>query len=438
VRSLSFVPWVLWLAVGSAARAQSYRIDDGERFVRADASGETSLRTLEGREAGTLRGWCAHLAGTAFVAADGGLFLASRESNVLDRIDLEGLPPPGRPVGVAPVDDERIWLLTSEALCAVGTRQFIWRRVDLGFDAPAEPFTALAVEPDGALRLFTSTGSRRFEPAQDPPPRVRVVRIDGEPYDARAVLAKRSGNALRVELELSDGAEARWRNADRFRWLEFGDEASIAAQLPGRQNLRVVAFDDELRRSAPVSIALDVAYPEKLDPRRLVVLAGVVAALTIGGAVALSLLRRERPKRLAQAAGLAVLTLCLGAQLVAAVFPHAKGWPFLGFSMYTKTSAKDAVSYRQEFFGVRADGARLPLSPPGGSYGKYEAERALQRFVHDEDDARESFLTRWNQEHPAQPLVGLLGLCQRRRLRPEGPIDAPALVFFDTTPKGLE
>jgi hypothetical protein len=192
----------------------------------------------------------------------------------------------------------------------------------------------------------------------------------------------------------------------------------------------VIAFDSSLRRSAPLELEVDVGYPESLDPRRLAAGAAVglslAAALTLRGA-----LRRRRSWRSAWKGLLSVaLAACVLLQLVAAAVPHSKGWPFVGFTMYTNVSRRDSIAYRHEFLGVRGDGSRRPLAPPGAKFGKYETERALQPFLHDEDGVRERFLAEWNASHPEDPLIGLVDVCRRRRMRPEGAVEVPPLVML--------
>jgi hypothetical protein len=413
-----------------------YVVAGEARVVRRSRGVETELRCLEGRETGAIAALARHPHGTVWVAAERGLFVAADGCDVLDRVDLEGGEPPGTPVGVACADPERVWLLTSEALCAVETRQLFWSVVE-SEGLPPPPYSALDVKRDGALEIVHAAGRDRFEPGRSSrAPQEPRLRIAGREIRGGDVIELAYGEPLRLEIAPGRGERWMWRDAARFRWKPFDvnvretGEAEIPMVRPGRHSLRAVAFDSQLRRSAPLAIEVDVAYPDSLDPRRLA--AGALLGLSLAAGLTLrSALRRRRSWREAWKALLSVaLAACVALQLAAAAFPHAKGWPFIGFTMYTSVSRRDDVAYRHELSGVRPDGSRRPLAPPGAKFGKFETERALQPFLHDEDGVRERFLAEWNAAHPEDPLAGLVDLCRRRRMRPEGAVEVPPIVML--------
>ncbi len=398
--------------------------------MRVEGGRASELRSLPGREPGRAHALVRDAAGTVYVAAQGGLFMAADDCDVLDRVDFDGgTPPPGEPVGVAVADSERIWLLTSSALYAVETRQFLWSELDV--ELPAPPYSALTARADGRIEVAHSGGAHVVALDALERPRLGEVRAVGRTPRADGAIALGFGESLEIAFEPAEGVRWMWRDATRFRWLPLeGAPARIEFARPGRQSVRVIAFDRALRRSPPVAFEVDVAYPETLEAKTLALLLGMPALAVMGGAVLLAW-RRHRSLRATWKSFLGAALFCMVAlQLTAAAIPHSKGWPFIGFSMYTRLSFRDSLSYRHEFVGLAPSGSWRPLAPPGGAYGKYENERALQPFIHDADGRRARFLAEWNAAHPNARLLGIADICRRRRMTPDGPVDIPRQVMF--------
>jgi hypothetical protein len=412
-----------------ARPSAAYAIASNGAVVRLDGEALVPLRALPGREPGRARALASDAAGTLYVAAAGGVFIAAPDCDVLDRVDFDGAAPRGEPVGVAVADSERLWLLTSTQLYAVETRQFLCSELDVGLPAP--PYSALIERGSGRFEIAHAGGAHVVELGELPAIAWGEARALNPRRRADGVIELEFGAPLELALEARDDLRWMWRDATRFRWLPLeGERARIEFTRPGRQSVHVIAFDRALRRSPQRVFEVDVAYPEALETDALALLVGIpaLAVIAVGAALAW---RRDRSVRALWKGFLGAALFCVVAlQLCAAAVPHSKGWPFLGFSMYTRLSFRDSLSYRHEFLGLAPDGSWHPLAPPGGAYGKYENERALQPFIHDTDGRRARFLAEWNAAHPSARLIGIADLCRRRRMTPAGPVDVPRQVMF--------
>ncbi len=417
-----------------AAQIESaWRIDDGAVF-HLGPDGPRALRALPGRAPGLARQLTVDASGTAYVAAQGGLFIAAPDCDVLDRVDFDFGEPPGAPVGVAVAGPNRVWLLTETALCAVETRQFLWSTLDSALPSP--PLRSLHKRSDGQYEIEGSTGVVVLDldrASPEPWPTARVVGRAPREDGAHALELREP-----LELDLPDAHRLRWmwREAGRFRWLPL-DEASPRLEFtrPGRQAVCVVAFDAALRRSDEQRLEVDVAYPPSLDRSALALGIGAPALAFIALSVWLAWRRARTPSAAWRGFLSAAIAIVLTLQLAAAVFPHSKGWPFVGFTMYTRVSERDSLSYRHEFIGLAPNGKWRLLTPPGGAFGKYENERALQPFIHDDSRRSARFLDEWNRARPSERLVGVADLCRRRRMTPDGPVEVPRLVMFAHPPE---
>lgn len=418
----------------ASERSASVELDARGVVVRRSEDGAHPLRALAGREPGEVVDLVRDETGAAYVAAHNGLFLASPDCEVLDRVDFDFGEPPGVPIAVAIAGEQRIWLLTDRALCAVETRQFLWSELQLPSLEP--PLRSLRKLDNGPYEIESSAGVAQVDLdglGVAHWPSARVLNGELRPDGVRALAF---GEKLTLELSTVAGVRWMWREAGRFRWLPLdGKPAHIDLPRPGRQAVSVVALDSTLRASPEQRIELDVAFPPTLSKQALV--GGIAAPLLAFVLLAATLARRrERTLRAGWRGLLSALLGCLlGLQLLAALFPHSKGWPFVGFTMYTRVSERDSLSYRHEFLGLTPDGRWRALTPPGGAFGKYETERALQPFIHDADGRRERFLREWNASRPAERLVGIADLCRRRRLTPDGPVDVPRIVMFAHPPE---
>lgn len=408
---------------------------EGGRLVRLRGGVRETLGcTLEGGP-GAVRALAHHPAGTTFVAAERGLFRVSPEVDHLDPVEFAGGEPPGAPVGLHYDGDGRLWMATEQGFGCLDTLQFFGRSIGPGDGLPPGPFLDLAAEPDGALLLRAAGGVYRYRPGRGPPPAARVPAVDGRPRgdSGEAVeVAPDGAFELALEGEALGGASFRYRLRRHHLWRPLDAPLGRVAHLePGRHEVLVAAYDRDLVRSEPVSLAVRVPYPRQFD-ERLLVPAAAGAAL---GVLVLFVLRARRrvragaPARAEYARGVvgAGLFTVLGLQLLTALVPHARSWPFVGFAMYTEKYRAGDCTYKQTLYAIRRDGTRYEFRPHDAGYGQYVFKRALAPLVHGDDAARQAFLDEFNTRNV--PVRGFLIQDERHRLTPGGPVPVAATVM---------
>lgn len=400
--------------------------------VRVDAyavvAGE--LR-LEGRripptvvDPGTVRALARHPAGPLLVAAERGLFTTAPGFDALDPLELPA-PLEGALVGVVADEPERLWVATERVFACVEGRQRFARCFGPDDGAPPGPYRALARDRSGALLLATDDGVWAYLPDRGPPPDLRVRAAGGVSPDAQVVVPAAAGAAvpLEVEARARGGATLRWRPRYHHLWRELDPDApAIEGLEPGAHELVVTAWDRDLRRSPDVPLRVDVAYPPALRTRRLVPLALAGAAAVLAG----FLLRARRHgggrEALARALVSAVVAVALGLQLLVALVPHARSWPFVGFTMYTERYDEHDVTYKQELYVLAPDGARFQLEPFDSGFGLYEFRRFLAPAIQGDAATREELLRAFEERHGLPGLLGFDVLDERYRLTRDGPV----------------
>jgi hypothetical protein len=195
-----------------------YRIEQSARVVRVSRGKTTELHCLVGRETGRIAALVRHPTGTTFVAAQNGLFLASDDYDVLDRIDFNAGPPPGTPLGIANADDQRLFLLTSEALCAVEVRQFLWSALAQDSGLPPAPYSRLVVLNDGSFDIHHAAGVHRFVPDEAPVAMPAGVLVGGRELQSDQSYRGAPGAQLRAGRIRASGAQiAGDAGFERFR-----------------------------------------------------------------------------------------------------------------------------------------------------------------------------------------------------------------------------
>ncbi|NRA98099.1 MAG: hypothetical protein HRU14_18035, partial [Planctomycetes bacterium] len=316
----------------------------GDHVIRLADEGEKVLRELPGRPTGRIRQFEPDPHGGTFVAAEHGIFLVHPSVDTIDRIDLGDGAPKGSPVGIVLDDERRLWIATDRAFGVVNTGFFYGRSGDYP-ELPGPPYTGLRLHPEGGLEVLTAAGGFRYVPDQGLPPRINGVTVDGNEWSGKA-LARTWPIAVDVNTSATGAGEAtlRWVTDGHHNWLPLpGRGLTIAGLNPGDRTVELVALDRDLRRSTPVVIELRCAYPWWLRPAVLLGGSGAFAVLVLGGFLMLA--RRSGGGRANYGRALVstfILTW-LVLQLVAGLFPHARGWPFCGFSMYTEKSRENDI-----------------------------------------------------------------------------------------------
>lgn len=414
----------------------------GTDLVRTSDEGEITLRELPDRPTGPVHALARDPHGGTFVAAEHGLFLAHPSVDTIDRLDLKEGVPPGAPVGIVLDRDRRLWVATRTHFGVLHTGFFYGRTHTKADGLPDGPYTGLRAHQGGGLVLALESGAVwRYQPDQGQAPTVTDVTIDGRPYDGAATLARTW--PVRVELRGqgsgTGGATLRWVTDAHHNWhalpgsgREIGDEMN-----PGKRTIHVVAFDRDLRRSAESVIPISVAYPTWLRPAYL--LGGVILAVAV---TLVWLLRRARRAgggrvRYTRASLTTVILWWLILQIAAGVFPHARGWPFCGFSMYTGTTKENAISGPVMLVRTDARGREHPASLKRFDLVVDTHWQILRPFMNGDEAFKRRMLDRYNayvpkkgpKPPPSHDAHALRVVHKRTRLTREGKIPVAPLVM---------
>jgi hypothetical protein len=403
----------------------------GDRLVRIADGRETTLAELPGRPTGAIRDLVDDPWGGTFVAAEHGIFLAHPAVVTVDRCDLADGAPPGSPVGIVLDRQRRLWIATTTSFGVVETVSFYGRTQGPEDGLPAPPYTGLARHPEGGLVLLTAAGAWRYTPELGPPPEITGVTVDGVAWSGRELAP-----SWPVSLDVSaagrgaGGASLRYVVDGSHNWLPLpASGAEVAGMNPGRRRIDLVALDRDLRRSATVSIPLTVTYPAWLRPAYLL---AAVAALTVAVfATVLGGARRAGGGRLryGRAAISAGLLVWAALQLVAALFPHARGWPFCGFSMYTATRSENQVRGTLRLVRLADDGRGLYTDFRRFGLPVNKESQIIGPFLAGDDDDRRALLERYEPARGRRNTAALLVVQERERLTREGKVRVPPLVM---------
>lgn len=428
------------LPAGPPARSLSVRESDGsvleargDRLVRRRAGRETELRSTAPGGTGPIRAFAPDPTGVTWIAAGEGIFLASPETGVADPLELKKGAPPGRPVGLHLDRKRRLWIATDTSFGVIDAGTLEGRTFTPADGLPASPPRGLAAAADGSLLLITADGAYRYRPDTGSRPTVSITTVNGRPHaPGRPVTFEYPGS---LTLTLSGtglgGPAFRILPSERGRYKIGSLEGSTAVLEridPGRRVVEVVAVDRDLNVSAPAAVTVDVSWPFFLRPP-FVAATGLAAAAAVL-AVFLLAARRSGGGRpaYARAAVSAFLAPVLGLQILAGLVPHARGWPFVGFSMYTRTSGEGRVVGYRILEALGRDGSARPVN----TWGIFAAH--LSQVVHPLLTGRSQgagHLVRiYNERSGRPPIVGFRLRAYRHRLTADGPVRIAPLTVY--------
>jgi hypothetical protein len=387
-------------------RRSTLEIRDG-RLHRRSGPRERELRTSRGEDAGEVLALAPDPCGQVFAVAERGLYLAARGVDVIDRVEPADGAPRGVPTSAVVDERRRVWIATSEGFGPIDPAFFFGRAFGPDDGLPSGGPYEVARDAAGAGILVRAGGrTLRYRPDEGPPPRLERVAVNGRELSAagRARVEVAFGSAVTVTGEGTGrgGATLRLRLDGGHVWHPV-ETAAIEGLGPGRHELAVVAIDRDLRRSEPLVFALDVAYPVFLSGPFI---AGVGAAVAVALFAWFLRLARRSGERLP--AGRAVsrallstgIALVLGLQLLAGSIPHARGWPFVGFSMYTEYYGENDVVYEPAMVWLDATGATRPMFLRRRWHGVRDAVAAGGGRARDRRRARARKPRRRGPRHP--------------------------------------
>jgi hypothetical protein len=402
----------------------------GARLVRTRAARTSEIGCTDPAGPGEISDLALDPAGNTFVAAERGLFLLGLDVDALDPVGLGEGAPRGRPTSVFVDAERRVWIGTEEAFGVVEPSFFWGRTIGAGDGLDRAGPYRVAAGARGEIVLETSGGLLRYRPDAEPGPALATLALDDRPCPAGATfhLAYGSPPRLAATGSANGGATFRWRVDRHHIWRSLAEDRVDPALAPGSHVLEVVAIDRDLDRSLARSVTLDVAAPRGYDPRILAG-GGALLALALAGIGILRAVRRGgRRAWLRGALGGAIATALLG-QIVAGLVPHAKAWPFVGFSMYTETHAEGGITYDEGLVGIDAHGNRRWIDELSLGMDSDNRWQVLGSILAGGASVASGWLERYNRIHPEAPLKGLQVTARRRRLTRDGPVPIAPLVF---------
>ena len=418
------------LSVQTPNRAEYSAHEEGVRRRIADEEIALDSTTPDGT--GAVHALGVHVAGTVFVAAENGLFRTSDDVDHLDPVEFYEGVPAGVPVGVVPRGETRVWVATRSEFGCIDSRQFFGRTFSEEDGVPAGPYLGLVDDQMGGLLLQTQHGTFRYEPARGDRPTVRVLSLNGREFIPEQRVDVDAAGSIQLELdgEALGGASYRYRSLHHHLWypLDVADP-KITGLEPGPHSILITAWDRNLRRSVPVQVDVDVAYPKVFDKRVLVPIAVSAGLLVLGAWVLLAVRSGGGTLRLYKAFVSAFVFCAVGLQILSGLVPHARSWPFVGFTMYTERYVENSVTYKQVLYGVERNGELHHVQPYNAGYGLLEFRRTLAPVIHGTRPERAGFLDSLNGRFPGRPFKGFLIVDERHRLTRRGPVPVAPTVL---------
>ncbi len=373
--------------------------------------------------------------GLVFIAAEHGLYVSHALAEATDRIEFIGaqLEPFERlPVHSLAADIDRdgrrrLFAICGDALLVIDP-SFYWGAAWTADELPGEGVPRAVRIRDGVLGLLTSEGTYQL-----------ALGVHERPAAPRVVLETDSfkyGVPVDVALMSPNGWDALRHRLDMHHvWLESAEVLEGAAlrlepPRPGSHALDLVAVDDLLVRSEPTRLEFAVAYPSSL-PKGLGLVLMLGVPLACFGVLVLIARRylagpkRALPRLLLGTAAIAVV----GLQVLAGLFPQAKGWPFVGFSMYTGVWREGDLVFRESLGGIAPEGWSFDMRPfaPGGAIDN--PRQVLNPLIEDGEPAAKAWARAAMAERPQLRLGGLQARARRTRLLSSGPVEIAPLIL---------
>jgi len=385
--------------------------------------------TLEGGP-GTVLGLFRDPAGLTFVAAERGIFLASHNSDVLDLVKRREGVPLGAPVSVYVAPDRRVWVGTAEEF-GVMDASFFYGRTITGDGPPKGPFH-VSGDADGHVILHTPSGIWRYRADAGARPGVDSVQVAGTSVASGDSLSVAFGEPLALTCSGSGvgGVTFRYRLDGHHVLRPVEEDTALEGLSPGRRRVEVIAFDEGLGRSDVFEFFIEVPYPIYYE-NWFVLVVGLGAALVTFAFFGSRARRTGAALFSAKPILSTVLLLVFGLQLLAGVIPHAKGWPFVGYGMYSKFYAEGDIVFEGGLVGLMENGHSRRINAQAAGVATDSRWSILRPMINSGDVASAAWLHEYNTYHPDVPLTGIQVHAHRTRLMAGGPVRIAPLILSD-------
>jgi len=409
-----------------AERGYGWLQAQGDVLERTRSGEKSELDTLEPEGTGTLYELAADPAGLVFVAAENGLFVLSPEVDVLDRVEVLDGAPPGSPTSVFVDEERRVWYASETAFGCIDPSFYHGRTIPVPGPGPYR----IVGNGRYGIDVAGAEAEWRYRPGVGRAPRLDRVSRDGTELAAEQLLELDFGEPIHLTAEGVGSSELvpRYRVDRHHKWLALENGVDVEIE-PGEHLLEVVLTDRDLRLSEPFPLRLRVAYP--FYYRKAFVLgAGALCAVL----VFLFFHAIGRRARLpgSHAIVSTVLVLVLGLQTLAGLVPHGRGWPFIGYSMYTTSLDVGHLAYNGILIGLTAKDR--PRQIHIGALGVAADNRwqVLGPLIRDGEATNHAAIEKYNRERPTWiPIRRLQVWAERTRLTEGGPVPVAQLILSD-------
>lgn len=402
-------------------------LENGELFRRRGKT-RIELACVEPEGTGRVSDIALDPSGLVFVAADNGLFVLGPWVDALDRVELLEGAPLGTPTSVHVDAQRRVWLATDEEVGVIDP-SFYWGRTLEEELLPGDgPYRLEAHE--GSFTIRGSEGASTYTPdAEDTPQLERVLAGERGIEEGSPPLHVEYGGSILVRAQGKGrgGATFRYRVDGHHVWKDLGEALRLEGLSPGRHVLDVVALDRDLNRSAPRSIGIDVGYPFYFEKRFVLAFVGTGALGVLAYFVWRA--RGRGASALARALVSTALVLVIVLQVLAGLFPHAKGWPFVGYSMYSRRYAENEEIYEGVLVGLRPDQREFVIDPQAIGVAIDSRWQVLRPLIDGGETAQREYVEAFRKRFPRDAIAGLQVQARRVRLTDRGPLKVAPLVL---------
>ncbi len=400
---------------------------DGELFRRRGKT-RIELACVEPEGTGRVSDLALDPAGLVFVAAERGLFVLGPWVDTLDRVELLEGAPRGAPNSVHVDAKRRVWLATDEEVGVIDP-SFYWGRTLAAELLPGDGPYQIEANED-LLTIRGSAGAKSYAPdSEDGPILERVVADDREVGEDSPPhhIGYANSTLVRAEGKASGGATFRYRVDGHHVWKDLGEALRLEGLSPGRHVLDVVAVDRDLNRSAPRSVRIDVDYPFYFEKHSALALVGSGALLVL--AVFLWQARGRGANAYGRALVSTAILLVIVLQVLAGLFPHAKGWPFVGYSMYSYRYAENEAIYEGVLVGLRPNQREFVIDPQAIGVAIDSRWQVLRPLIDGGENAHREYVEAFRKRFPRNAITGLQVQARRVRLTDRGPLNVAPLVL---------
>lgn len=398
-------------------------------FVEADtiyrlAPGSADRQLLvKQEETGAISDLAVDPAGFVLVAAEQGVFVIGPNHDTVERYSNNKNFPRGvRSLQVG--SHRRLWFITTETFGCIHLETGALSLFSSSDGLPPPPYRRLRKQADGSLILYRDDDAFSYRPDVGPGPMISIFSVNDERYRSDRPYRLPHGQKIDVGLTGAGRGTIQFRVIPHERKRHSTgkvsqDSVNIDYFDPGLIPVRIVAFDRDLRQSKAAILPVDVALPVYYSPK-------VVLPIGIGGLILVGLLMwfvawraGGGVVRYQKAAVSGLLIVLFGMQLLSAIVPHARGWPFVGWGMYTEVRQEGSISGYSALEGLRADGSIVPID--GWHFHCYPSQ-VIKPLIHESEQAGPAFVEAYNSELPDEQIVGIRVVAYQYRLDRDGAV----------------